>query len=119
MAKHIGCECRHPDLKIIVVNDGSSDNTAEKMISEFNMIETYLVRDTETISHKPIRKIYRSHIYPSLLFIDKENGKKADAINVGLTCVRTPLFCVIDAQTINYPNHFSPAFRSLSIFAPF
>jgi len=74
----------YPDLRIIVVNDGSSDATAETMLSEFNMTETYLVRDTETISHKPIRNIYRSNIYPSLLFIDKENGKKADAINVGL-----------------------------------
>jgi len=101
----------YPDLKIIVVNDGSSDNTAEKMISEFNMIETYLVRDTETISHKPIRKIYRSHIYPSLLFIDKENGKKADAINVGLTCVRTPLFCVIDADSLLEPTALLKAVR--------
>ena len=101
----------YPDLKIIVVNDGSSDNTAEKMISEFNMTETYLVRDTETISHKPIRKIYRSHIYPSLLFIDKENGKKADAINVGLTCVRTPLFCVIDADSLLEPTALLKAVR--------
>ena len=102
---------QYPDLRIIVVNDGSSDATAETMLNEFKMTETYLVRDIETISHKPIRNIYRSNIYPSLLFIDKENGKKADAINVGLTCVRTPLFCVIDADSLLEPTALLKAVR--------
>jgi len=101
----------YPDLRIIVVNDGSSDATAQTMISEFDMAETFLVRDTETIKHKPIRQIYRSNKYPSLLFIDKENGKKADAINVGLTCVRTPLFCVIDADSLLEPTALLQAVR--------
>lgn len=101
----------YPDLRIIVVNDGSSDDTAQTMVQEFNMTETYLVRETDTISHKPIRNIYRSAKYPSLLFIDKENGKKADAINVGLTCVRTPLFCVIDADSLLEPTALLKAVR--------
>lgn len=101
----------YPDLRIIVVNDGSSDATAETMVEEFKMTETYLVRDTETISHKPIRNIYKSDMYPSILFIDKENGKKADAINVGLTCVRTPLFCVIDADSLLEPTALLQAVR--------
>lgn len=91
---------QYPGCRVIVVNDGSSDETAKVMIKEFGMTETYLVRETDTIRHKPIRAIYRSDKYPSLLFVDKENGKKADAINTGLTCVRTPLFCVIDADSL-------------------
>ncbi len=102
---------QYPDLRIIVVNDGSSDDTAERMVREFDMIETYVVREAETISHKPIRGIYRSYAHPSLLFIDKENGKKADAINVGLTCVRTPLFCVIDADSLLEPTALLQAVR--------
>jgi cellulose synthase/poly-beta-1,6-N-acetylglucosamine synthase-like glycosyltransferase len=102
---------QYPDLRIIVVNDGSSDRTAQTMVNEFKMVETSLVRDAETITHKPIRQIYRSKIHPSLLFIDKENGKKADAINVGLTCVRTPLFCVIDADSLLEPTALLQAVR--------
>lgn len=102
---------RYPHLRIIVVNDGSKDSTAETMIAQFDMTETYLVRDSETITHKPIRQIYRSDRYPALLFIDKENGKKADAINVGLTCVRTPLFCVIDADSLLESNALLKAVR--------
>ena len=102
---------QYPNLQIIVVNDGSSDDTAGTMIKQFKMTPTHLVRDNETISHKPIREIYRSLIYPNLLFIDKENGKKADAINVGLTCVRTPLFCVIDADSLLEPTALLKAVR--------
>lgn len=102
---------QYPDCRVIVVNDGSKDKTAETMVREFDMRETYLVRETDTIKHKPIRQIYRSDKYPMLLFIDKENGKKADAINTGLTCVRTPLFCVIDADSLLEPTALLKAVR--------
>ena len=102
---------QYPDCRIIVVNDGSKDKTAETMVEEFGMTKTHLVRETDTITHKAIRQIYRSDKHPMLLFIDKENGKKADAINTGLTCVRTPLFCVIDADSLLEPTALLKAVR--------
>lgn len=102
---------RYPDFKVIVVNDGSKDDTAQTVIDAFEMHPTTLVREVDTIDHKPIRQIYASQRYPNLLFIDKENGKKADAINTGLTCVRTPLFCVIDADSILEPTALMKAVR--------
>ena len=101
----------YPDLRIIVVNDGSSDDTAERMVAEFGMEETWLMRDPGAVTHKPIRAIYRSPAHPSLLFVDKDNGKKADAINAGLTCVRTPLFCVVDADSLLEPGALLQAVR--------
>ncbi len=101
----------YPDFQIIVVNDGSSDDTVGKMVESFEMFPVNRVRETGTITHQPIRDIYGSDIYPNLLFLDKENGKKADAINAGLTCVRTPLFCVIDADSLLDPNALLKAVR--------
>lgn len=101
----------YPDFRVIVVNDGSSDNTAERMIDEFDMSPAYYVRETETLTHQPLREIYGSDRYPNLLFLDKKNGKKADAINAGLTCVRTPLFCVIDADSLLEPEALLKAVR--------
>ncbi len=101
----------YPDYQIIVVNDGSKDKTAETMVSAFEMHEVSRVRDVGAIKHNPIRQIYGSDKYSNLLFVDKENGKKADAINAGLTCVRTPLFCVIDADSLLDPNALLKAIR--------
>jgi len=101
----------YPDYQIIVVNDGSSDKTADTMVNSFHMKPVNRVRDVGKIQHKQIRQIYGSDKFPNLVFIDKENGKKADAINAGLTCVRTPLFCVIDADSLLDPNALLKAVR--------
>ena len=102
---------QYPNVQVIVVNDGSKDKTADVVISEFDMVPTYLVRETETIQHAPIRQIYKSNQHPNLIFVDKENGKKADAINAGISCVRTPLFCVIDADSLLEPDALLKAVR--------
>ena len=89
----------YPLFEVIVVNDGSTDDTLEKLIAAFDLKKSKRVF-RKTIGTKPIRGIYISPSNPKLVVVDKVNGKKADALNAGLNASRYPLFCGIDSDSI-------------------
>lgn len=93
----------HPDHEIMVVNDGSTDDTLEQLIDGFDLYE--IERQPVTVLQKSrIIAIYASRIHPNLTVIDKENGRKADAVNAGLSYALTELVCIIDADTLVEPD---------------
>lgn len=89
----------YPEYRIIVINDGSSDDTLQQLIDYFNLIEAPLYYEKE-IKHEKIRATYRTPDTPTLTVIDKENGGKADALNAGINVAETDLVCSIDADSI-------------------
>ena len=89
-------------FELIVVNDGSKDDTLEKLINEFHLDPIVFEYDT-VIKSKPIKKIYKSRnlAFRNLVVIDKINGGgKADAINAGLNLSKYNYFLNIDVDCI-------------------
>lgn len=90
---------RYPEYEVLVINDGSKDRTLECLKEAFQL-ELKPRLATAELPTKRVRGIYQSRRHPNLWVIDKENGGKADALNVGLNYCRTPVFCAIDADTL-------------------
>ena len=90
---------QYPDFEVIVINDGSKDGTLARLISEFGLERVDRFVDG-SVDHANIRGFFGSAKLPRLLVVDKENGGKSDALNAGINCCRTALFCAIDADSI-------------------
>lgn len=87
--------------EVVVINDGSKDGTLERLITEFQMYPSRQVY-RGLLQAKPVRGIYKSRkpAYRNLVVVDKENGGKADALNVGMNVAQFEYVCAIDADSL-------------------
>lgn len=89
------------NFNVIVVNDGSKDNSMEVLSKAFDL-QLSGQEYTAEIPTKNVRGIYRSSnaAYSRLIVVDKENGGKADALNTGLNISNNPYVVCIDVDCI-------------------
>ena len=93
---------QYPKFEVIVVNDGSKDDTLEKLIDNFDLKKVDFHYD-EKVKTQAVRSHYKSTnpVFDKLLVVDKINGgSKADASNAGVNSSRYPIFLCTDMDCI-------------------
>ncbi|MDB5122498.1 MAG: glycosyl transferase family 2 [Mucilaginibacter sp.] len=88
-------------LEVIIINDGSKDDSLNRLITTYDLhkIEYFV---NEQIPTKPVKGVYKSHnpVYSKLTVVDKANGGKADALNVGVNIARNKYYVCIDVDCV-------------------
>ena len=88
-------------LDIIIVNDGSKDDSMERLIEAYQLEKvSYIIPGN--IATKEVRQVYKSKnpAFKKLIVVDKVNGGKADALNVGINISKADYIVCIDVDCI-------------------
>jgi len=93
------------NFEVIIVNDGSRDDSLEKVIEAYDLEKVNYFFDYR-IPCQRIRGVYKSRnrSFNNLTVLDKINGGKADALNAGINVSRNQLICSIDVDSIMEPD---------------
>lgn len=91
---------------VIIVNDGSKDDSLEKLIVAYDLVKVNFLINQQ-IPTKPIRAgVFKSTnpAFEKLTIVDKENGGKADALNMGLNISNNQYVACIDVDCLLLEN---------------
>lgn len=89
------------DFEVIIINDGSTDNSLEKIVKAYDLVKQDFVYE-EKIPTSEIRGIYKSRnkAFNKLIVIDKVNGGKSDALNAGINFSQKDYIAAVDVDCV-------------------
>lgn len=97
----------YANTNLIVVNDGSPDNSLQLIIDKFKMVPVAPLAKDKIKTYGKIKGYYISKTQKNLILIDKEHTNKSDSMNVGINVNRAPLFISVDSDTLVEPDAIS------------
>jgi cellulose synthase/poly-beta-1,6-N-acetylglucosamine synthase-like glycosyltransferase len=104
---------RFPEFEVIVVDDGSTDDTLAQLRDAFDL-RPHVRNYTAAIPTTPVRRLYQSRRDPRLWVIAKENGGKSDACNAGLNLARYRYVLMTDADVVFDPDALTRMVRLIN-----
>lgn len=91
----------YSNLEVVIINDGSKDDSLQKLIDAYQLVKVdHHVQ--YKIATKEVRGVYKSSnpVHKKLVVVDKVNGGKADALNVGINLSSNDYIVCIDVDCI-------------------
>ena len=91
----------YSNFEVVVINDGSKDETIELLIEEYDLVKVDFAINHE-LPTKDIYGVYKSQneAFNQLVVVDKANGGKSDALNVGINIAQYDYVTCIDVDCV-------------------
>jgi len=88
------------NTQIIIINDGSTDDTLTKLINKYNLLKITAEIEQSVKTSNAVKGYYISQSYNNITVIDKHHTDRCDTLNIGVNACKTPFLITIDADTL-------------------